>query len=31
MPPDKVYLTWRPGAGRAAFDGIAVAVELLPR
>jgi hypothetical protein len=31
VPPDRVYLTWRPGTGRAALDGIAVAVELLPR
>jgi hypothetical protein len=31
VPPDKVYLTWRPSTGPSALDGIAVAVELLPR
>ena len=30
-PADRVYLTWRPGAGPHALDGIVVAVELLPR
>jgi hypothetical protein len=30
-PPDKVYITWRAATGPAALDGIAVAVEFLPR
>jgi hypothetical protein len=30
-PADPVYLTWRPGEGAGALDGIVVAVELLPR
>jgi hypothetical protein len=30
-PPEKVYLTWRAAAAATAFDGIAVAVEFLPR
>jgi hypothetical protein len=30
-PADRVYLTWRPGVGAGALDGIVVAVELLPR
>jgi hypothetical protein len=30
-PADRVYLTWRAGAGPHALDGIVVAVELLPR
>jgi hypothetical protein len=31
VPPDRVYVTWKPSTGPAAFDGILVAVELLPR
>ncbi len=28
---DRIYLTWRPSAAGAPFDGTAVAVEFLPR
>ncbi|HJR60624.1 MAG TPA: hypothetical protein VJ813_14535 [Vicinamibacterales bacterium] len=31
VPPDRIYLTWRPATGQAGSDGIAVAVEFLPR
>ncbi len=31
VPPDKVYLTWRPATGDTAVDGIVIAVEFLPR
>jgi hypothetical protein len=31
VPPTRIYLTWRPSSGPTAFDGIAVAVEFLPR
>jgi hypothetical protein len=30
-PLDRIYLTWRPAAGDASVDGIAIAIEFLPR
>jgi hypothetical protein len=30
-PPDKIYITWRASTDPAALDGIAVAIEFLPR
>jgi hypothetical protein len=30
-PPEKVYVTWRPATNAPGFDGIAVAVEFLPK